>query len=271
MTTFRGVERSSYALALAALLAPTRGHAADVTAPGDASEEISEGPETPATTEVDERTDSPEPSALAPQRMILVHIESSRTVDLERFEDGTWKTVCQSPCDIAVPADESYRIDAPGVRTSRSFSFDAVPGQRTVLQVDTASATTHGIGVAATIVGAAPIGAAAGVAVGGAAVLGVVVVIACPFVAAFGGDFGDCAGGIFGAGAQAYWETVTRPVVAGVIGGGVVLGVTGIVLMSSNRTTQVDVDSLDVADLPAHDRQLALPRVATFPVFSGTF
>jgi len=66
----------------------------------------------------------------------MIHVDVDREVLLEgRKPDGIWETVCQAPCDATVRLDYEYRFAGEGVRTSRTFSIHANPGQRVVLTV----------------------------------------------------------------------------------------------------------------------------------------
>lgn len=210
----------------------------------------------------------------APARMVTVHIVGASDVELQMFdrEADAWRTVCRAPCDQQLPAEETYRIDGSGLRMSNAFRLDEVPGDRVVLQVDTASSAAHAIGVTAVVIGATPVTMAAVTAVGGAAVFGLAVIFVCPFVEALGGDFGECAGSFFGAGARAYGRAITYPVVLGVLGGGVALGLTGILLTTNNGSTDVVVRRPEAA-FPPLERPEAfpLPRVTSHPVLTVTF
>lgn len=64
----------------------------------------------------------------------------------------------------------------------------------------------------------------------------------------------------------------TNPVVLGVLGGGVALGLTGIVLTNSNEVTDVTVRSPQTM-LPPLERPeiVPLPRVATHPALTVRF
>lgn len=261
--------------ALLAFLAPREGCALE----GDEDVEV-KVPAGAAVVEeaaaVDESDDAPVEAEAKrpPARLITVHIVGDEDLELQVFdrEADEWRTVCRTPCDRELPTGETYRIDAPGVRISSAFQLDDVQGDRVVLHVDTASSAAHGIGVAAIVVGATPVALAATTAVGGAAALGVLVILVCPFVEAFGGDFGDCAGSLFGAGAREYGKAITHPVVLGVLGGGVALGLTGILLTSSNGSTDVVMQRPKEAFLlPERPGMFPLPRATSYPMFTATF
>ncbi len=95
---------------------------------------------------------------------VLLHIESSRPVTLDRRnpgEDQPWVTACESPCDVQLPLNNDYRIVGEGIWASSEFELEGQPGQRVVVKVAPATrfARTAGIivasaGLLAIIIGA---------------------------------------------------------------------------------------------------------------------
>jgi hypothetical protein len=161
-------------------------------------------------------------------------------VNLEgSYPDGSWRTVCTSPCDGAVPADGVYRIGGDGLRTSKSFHLDA--SGRTTLTVEPASSGGHTLSVVLVVVGSIALLPVAGVTA--LIVVGEVAgaILICPLAAAFetvksqqGAEYGDCMTGIAGFFAVGYAQPwVWGPGIAGaaMLTGGIVG------LASSGRTT----------------------------------
>lgn len=214
-----------------------------------------------------------EPDVPAKPAMVRVHIESGVSVHLERVTtEGKWVAVCTSPCDEEVSTDETYRINARGKVPSSTFRLRTTSEGSTVLEVDTASSALRTVGSTAVVVGALPASGAAVLLVGGAIVIGVVVILACPFVEALGGSFGNCAEVLFGGSASAYWGFISQTPVWGTIVGGVALGGGGLVLLGTNRRTRVKQAGTNLALLQEpKPAQLALPAVVSFPLISAEF
>lgn len=214
-----------------------------------------------------------EPQSRAEPTTVKVHIESGARVQLERVTpDGKWEVVCTSPCDEEISTEETYRINARGKVASSTFRLQATSGGSTSLEVDSASSTLRTVGSTAVIVGALPASGAAVLFVGGAIVIGVVVILACPFVAALGGSFGNCAGVLFGESGSAYWDFISQTPVWGTIVGGVALGGGGLVLLGTNRRTRVKQAGTDLALFQEpRPAQLPLPEVVSFPLLSAEF
>ena len=72
---------------------------------------------------------------------VVVHLESSKPVKLERYdaERPNWDELCASPCDIPVPADGEYRIVGNGVLPSSGFHLEPSADGRVVLDVSSSS------------------------------------------------------------------------------------------------------------------------------------
>lgn len=239
----------------------------------EVSEQDSEAVPTDESQPIAEPPVAREAEMRAEPTVVKVHIESGAKVQLERVTtEGKWVVVCSSPCDEEVSTEETYRINAKGKVPSATFRLTKMPDGTASLQIDTASAVLRTVGSTAVVVGALPASGAAVLLVGGALVIGIVVILACPFVAAFGGSFGNCAGVLFGESADAYWGFISQAPVWGTIVGGVALGGGGLVLLGTNRRTRVEQGGTNLAHLtepmPA---QVALPKVVSFPVISGEF
>ncbi len=124
----------------------------------------------------------PPPAPIAaPVATVNVHVESDRPVSLfmeqiteegsDRFEnrpiwdDGEagadpaatrrpakkrtrWVVVCEAPCDRDLPLDATYRLDGPGVRSTRPFRFSGRPGEREVVKLEASSTASFVTGIA---------------------------------------------------------------------------------------------------------------------------
>jgi len=68
---------------------------------------------------------------------VLVHIDSSSTVSLERRPGpgAPWEHACDSPCDGRLPVGEQYRVVGTGLNESNPFTIDGSKGDRAVLFV----------------------------------------------------------------------------------------------------------------------------------------
>ncbi len=105
------------------------------------------------------------PNSTAPMSgpTVLVHIETSRPITLDRRnpgEDQPWVTACESPCDVQLPLNNDYRIVGDGIWASSEFELDGQPGQRVVVKVApatrisrTAGIVVAGAGLLAIIIG----------------------------------------------------------------------------------------------------------------------
>ena len=148
-----------------------------------------------------------EPLAAAP-RSTLVHVDSGRSVRLERRNatDDPWVPVCDSPCDSRVSIDATYRIAGDGVRTSAPFTLEPMAGNR--LSIDVATGAKAGFAVGVVLTSVSPL---------------VLLVGAGIYLLASGADI----------------DRSLKPVGLGLTAGGVAGLVTGIVLIALNaRTTQ---------------------------------
>lgn len=105
-----------------------------------AEKESEPGGEEGTAAEKESEAGDEEAAEKAPSRMVTAHVVGDSDLELQMFdrEADAWRTVCRAPCDRQLPAEETYRIDGPGVRMSSAFRLDEVPGERVVLQVDTA-------------------------------------------------------------------------------------------------------------------------------------
>jgi hypothetical protein len=104
---------------------------------------------------IDREKVAPPPPQQAPRAMTLVHVDGPPGATIQALDPaGTmaWKDVCEGACDRDLPTDGLYRIDAPGIRRSRSFKIE---GARSNLTVDAATSTGFVGGLSLLIVGGA--------------------------------------------------------------------------------------------------------------------
>lgn len=264
-------------LAVVCVAAPSKGQeAAEIEAPATTAGNEDAGiPLADPTRNAPEGRGETAPQGL-PTELIRVTIVSPRKVQLYRQQDsGSFEEICTSPCDIDVAKDGKYRIDASGIRPSDVFSLEAEPDNHVRIQVDPASGTVKSLGTGFIIAGFSPAIAAGVVGAGGAVILGVVMILVCPFVDAFGGDFGECAGDIFGEGAKAYGGFLGQTPVWGTIAGGVALGSAGIVMVAKNGRTKVSLgpgeSSRKLGGTRVSTRPLDLPSPVAFPLVTVEF
>jgi hypothetical protein len=95
------------------------------------------------------------------QGSAFVHIEGDQPVTVERKDGRTWSLACSSPCDAELPLGVTYRVGGAGIRNSSPFRLNAQPGDRVILDVNTASKGSFvggivvaGVGVVVLLVGA---------------------------------------------------------------------------------------------------------------------
>jgi hypothetical protein len=196
-----------------------------------------------------------------PTGSAYVHIESDQPVVLERRDGGrTWSLACSSPCDAELPIGSTYRIGGTGVRNSAPFHLNARPGDRLILDVNTASkgAFVGGIVVA---------GAGVLVLLVGAMVLFTVATV----------DTADNAEGIANPSSDGSANTIGWVMVAG----GAAAVVVGVLVLTSN--THSKVDQTPASQRPRNDAWLrvptwhddktnaALPRINAVPLFERSF
>jgi hypothetical protein len=93
------------------------------------------------------------PPAPSPQR-IFVHLGGAPDAVLEKKGAGReWAPACASPCDKWLPADGTYRVGGPDIRSSTIFALAGPPGGRVDIDVDPASKAAFVGGIVATSVG----------------------------------------------------------------------------------------------------------------------
>ncbi|HSQ64765.1 MAG TPA: hypothetical protein VLM85_16185 [Polyangiaceae bacterium] len=198
-----------------------------------------------------DRARAPAPPAPA-QTTTAVHLEGAgpgivlQALD-ERGTEGKWQTVCEGACDRDLPTGGLYRVDGPGLRTSRPFRLPE--GSRVDYQVHAASSLGFAGGLTLVIVG------------GVALLTGLTLLVELAVYDANGYIIPDgflVAGGLL-------------------TGGGLAAFIPGIFLMKGNgRTTVTAAGGGATARVPAwREPQLPSwqPRWATIgvPVWSGTF
>lgn len=218
-------------------------------------------------------TSSPPPPV--DQGNVFVHIDGD-DVDLEaqftsspapsgKKMNGSWVTMCSSPCDMEMPLAPSYRLAGSGVRASRTFKLAGRPGDHVVITADSASK---------------------GAFVGGIVMIGVgvpVFVIGC-FVELVVGIVNLASHGTSYSEGE-YVDTSGAQVVGlSMMGLGAASVITGIVLVAGNGSTKLDqtlaapgakadIGSDVFKKVPtfAHHEGPALPPAQTVPLFHGTF
>jgi hypothetical protein len=197
------------------------------------------------------RAKAPPPPAPV-QETTTVHLDGAgpgvvlQALD-ERGTEGKWQTVCAGACDRDLPTGGLYRIDGPGLRTSRPFRLHE--GPRADYRVDTASSLGFAGGLTLVIVG------------GLALVSGITLFIEEAIYTADGFTFSDgflIAGGLL-------------------TGGGLAALIPGIfVLKGNSRTTATAMEGAPPVRVPAWREPRFptwQPRVATVgvPLWSATF
>ena len=202
--------------------------------------------------------------------MALVHVDSPEEVSLELERgQGQWWAVCSSPCDVALPLSETYRI--VGRRVLASDPFHIRPGQSVVLRVDSASATARTVSVILSVVGLVSVLPVVGVA-SVAALLGVFI---CPF-GANGGSVSSCIGN----GVSSDLSSLPRGLWFTALGGAVLLatGVTWRILGKKKTTVTQAFAPLTLpapaGSVPAWDApvaRMAAVRTVTFPILDVRF
>ena len=175
--------------------------------------------------------------AIAAQDMVLVHIDSPDPVRLESVLGKNNRFVCDSPCDVAVPLQGTYRISG-GVRPSRQFNFNARPGDRVVLSVDPASKGGFAGGIVMVSLGSVSL------------LVGSLVYLVAAVVS-------DVSHGRDGSGGKTVGLVMLGVGVAGLAG--------GITLMVVNKSSDVDQSSAPGAAgaSPAHARRFIDPSPFT--------
>jgi hypothetical protein len=192
---------------------------------------------------IDRDNTAPPPAAAA--RMTFVHLDGPPNAIVQALDPRgtmTWTDVCNGACDRALPTDGLYRVDAPGIRTSRAFKIE---GSRSELTVNTASSAGFVGGLTLLIVG------------------GVALVNGIGFV-------------LFALEPVFSTQTTNDFVTAGLVlsGVGVASMIAGGILFATNRRTTVT--GAPTVRIPAWrdaPTMLSGSRLATFafPAFSGSF
>jgi hypothetical protein len=107
-------------------------------APADATTPPPATTTTTTTTPATEPAPAPAtPAPANPPGTVIVHINSSKSVTLEKRADAhsPWEHVCNSPCDVATPTGAQYHIVGTDLNGSRPFLIDASLGDRITLDV----------------------------------------------------------------------------------------------------------------------------------------
>lgn len=218
------------------------------------------------------------PNSTAPMSgpTVLVHIETSRPITLDRRnpgEDQPWVTACESPCDVQLPLNNDYRIVGEGIWASSEFELEGSAGQRVVVKVAPATRLTR----------------TAGIVVAGAGLLAIIIGVYVVAIAAAASctsfnSNGSCASDTGGG--------VAIGVVL-MLGGLVTMAVGGIIILANWRTGEsqevqsptkaariFDVPGVANSDNPfkrsaTFREPSAVDKLApvgvTFPIFGGTF
>lgn len=186
---------------------------------------------------------------------VFVHIDASRTVDLERYEGGgaqpgNWVRVCSSPCDREVAAGPEYRIAGEGIRGSHVFALE---GARVTLTADVATKAKFKTGIVLEIVGVSSL-------------------LAGGTLIAAGQPTGEL-------GVRRYREddsTTMRDVGLVTMGVGLLAAVPGLVLVLENTSTRVDQSASSPKDAFRRDPSWARaptpsPPALSFSLFRASF
>lgn len=161
--------------------------------------------------------------AIAAQEMVVVHIDSPEPVRLESVLGRNNRFVCDSPCDVPVPLQGTYRITG-GMRPSKQFNFNAKAGDRVVLSVDPASKGGFAGGIVLVSLG------------GVSLVIGSLVYLVAAVVS-------DVSNGRTGGGAKTVGGVMMLGGAASIVG--------GVVLMVMNKSSDVDHASAPSTATPA--------------------
>jgi hypothetical protein len=78
--------------------------------------------------------EGPAPAAAPADGTVMVHINSSSAVTLQRRSSATaaWETACTSPCDTRVPVGDEYQVAATSGAPSKIFRLDTSRGNVTL-------------------------------------------------------------------------------------------------------------------------------------------
>lgn len=88
-----------------------------------------------------------------PKGDVLVEIRSSDPVRLERsLPNGGWELACNSPCNVALPVDASYRIMS-GATFVRGLRLDANGRDKVSIEVSVGSSAARALGITGLVVG----------------------------------------------------------------------------------------------------------------------
>jgi hypothetical protein len=221
-------------------------------------------------------TPSSPPPAPAPPPVtgpkVLVHIDSSRPVQLMRYDpvSGNRDEICTSPCDKWAPLDGNYRIEGSGVRQSSTFTLQGKEGDRVVIDTNPASRGWF----------------TGGLVMGGISILGI---ITGAYVVAIGTavtaiDNSTCFGTTTCSSTQKGSSGV-EAVGWTIVGVSVVVGVIGVIAFASNWSTSVSQETQEPVARPAKvdvprreaawqgdDIARAMPKpLVTVPIYSGSF
>jgi hypothetical protein len=221
----------------------------------------------------------PPPAPPAPAG-VVVHIDSPRPVELQAQRHGDWVRVCTSPCDVAVRAGETVRVEGDDVPASEGFPLQPAP--HATLTVDPSTKKSKAGGIVFTVVGA--VGFAPGIGVTvlivGAVISGTIFI--CPIATAFGARYENCEKDVAGYFVPGY----SSPYVWGPAIAGAVLVPIGVVWLATstgghptNVTTTASAKPPPVLALPAWqatlrgeaNTALTLPPAPTMPILSGHF
>jgi hypothetical protein len=80
-------------------------------------------------------------------------VRDSDEVDGRKRPRHRWTVVCESPCDVELPLEGNYRLQAHGLRSTRPFRLSGTPGDRVVVTLDPTSNSTVTAGIVVGSVG----------------------------------------------------------------------------------------------------------------------
>ena len=88
---------------------------------------------------------APPAPAQTAHREVIVHLNATPDVTLEREDDGDWTEVCFAPCDMPFSARKRYRVGG-GIRDSDPFWLRQTQPGLAIVDVDSRSRGLHAFG-----------------------------------------------------------------------------------------------------------------------------
>lgn len=88
---------------------------------------------------------APPAPAQTAHREVVVHLNATPDVTLEREDDGDWTEVCVAPCDMPFSARKRYRVGG-GIRDSEPFWLRQTQPGLAIVDVESRSRGLHAFG-----------------------------------------------------------------------------------------------------------------------------